>query len=235
MKTVVVTGGSGGIGSAIAEKLKKSGYNVVITFFSNQEKAKSLAERCGIDAVYCDVGSTESVVKAFGEIREKHGGLYGLVNCAGVAIEQKVFTSVTDEELDRLYRINVKGTFNCAKCAVEDMISNKEGRIVNVSSIWGVLGGSCEVAYSATKGAVNAMTMALARELGLSGITVNAVAPGFVDTAMNARLSKEEKEAFYEGLSLPRAGLPEEIAEAVLFLLRDGYVTGQIIRVDGGA
>lgn len=234
MKTIIVTGGNGSIGAAVTEKLKNCGYDVVVTYFSNEEKAKKVCETTGAKYVFCDVKDEKSVKNAFDEVRKTHGGIYGLVNCAGIALKQKIFTETSNEEFEKLWQTNVAGTFNCVKEAVKDMIARKEGKIINISSVWGVYGGSCEVAYSATKGAINAMTKAMAKELGLSGITVNAVAPGLIDTDMNAHLSEEDKQGYYESLSVPRAGKAEEVAQAVLFLLENDYVTGQIVSVDGG-
>lgn len=234
MKNVIVTGGNGGLGAAIAKVLQKSGYNVVITYFSNKTAAEELEKDFGFFAVYCDVKSERSVKEAFDIVRKKFGKIYALINCAGIALPQKVVTDVTKEEFENLFAVNVTGTFNCIKQALPDMISEKLGRIVNVSSVWGVVGGSCEVAYSATKGAINALTKALSREVGLSNVTVNAVAPGFIDTKMNAHLSEKDVREFCEGLSIPRVGTAEEVASAVLFLLENAYVTGQILSVDGG-
>ncbi|HBK02405.1 MAG TPA: 3-oxoacyl-ACP reductase [Clostridiales bacterium] len=234
MKTVVVTGGNGSIGAAIAKRMQKSGYNVVITYFSNKEAAEDLQKNFGFYAVKCDVKDEKEVKEAFKEVHKKFGKIYALINCAGIALKQKVITDVTKEEFENLFAVNVTGTFNCIKEALPDMISEKRGRIINVSSVWGVVGGSCEVAYSATKGAINSLTKALAREVGLSGVTVNAVAPGFIDTKMNAHLSEEDKKDFCDGLSVPRVGTPEEVAEAVAFLMENAYVTGQILSVDGG-
>lgn len=234
MKTVVVTGGTGGLGEAIAKTLHKSGYNVVITYFSNKDIAVDLKDKFGFFITKCDVRDEKSVKSAFDEVRKNFGKIYALVNCAGIALRQKVITDVGVDEFKNLLSVNVIGTFNCIKEALPDMISEKRGRIVNVSSVWGIVGGSCEVAYSASKGAVNALTKALAREVGLSGVTVNAVAPGFIDTKMNEHLSDSDVKAFCDGLSLPRIGTPDEVASAVLFLLENSYVTGQILSVDGG-
>ena len=234
MKTVIVTGGNGGIGAAVTEKLKNCGYDVVITYFSNEEKAKKVCEETGAKRVFCDVKDEESVKVAFNEVRRTHGKIYGLVNCAGIALKQKLFTETSVEEFEKLWQTNVAGTFNCIKEAVKDMIDEKSGKIVNISSVWGVYGGSCEVAYSTTKGAINAMTKAMAKELGLSGITVNAVAPGLIDTEMNAHLTEEDKQGFCDSLSVPRCGKPEEVAQMVVSLMENDYVTGQIVSVDGG-
>lgn len=231
MKTAFITGASGGIGSAIAEKFKKSGYNAIIGYFSNKENAEKLAEEIGAFAVRIDVTSEESVKKAFQKAREKFGRIDVLINCAGVALPQKVVTDVSGEEFDRVFAVNVKGAFNCVKEALHDMLYLGHGDIVNVSSIWGIDGASCEVVYSASKGALNSFTLALADELALSNIKVNAVAPGFVRTKMNAHLTEEDEKRFLEENGLGSLTSKEQVAE-VVFSLVSGIETGRIIRIE---
>ena len=158
-----------------------------------------------------------------------------LINNAGIA-QQKLFTDITDDDFTRMFDINVRGVFNCCRAALPYMIHKKHGRIINISSMWGVCGASCEVHYSASKAAVIGMTKALAKEVGPSGITVNCIAPGLIDTPMNANLSKETINELCEETPVGRIGTPEDIANAALFLASDSssFITGQVLGVDGG-
>lgn len=230
MKTAFVTGGSGTIGSAIAKKLKKCGYNVVIGYYSNEEGAKKLADNNSV-AVQIDVCDRDSVKTAFSVARKYFGEISVLVNCAGIALKQKVVTDVSEDEFDDLYRVNVRGAFTCVKEVIPDMLDLGYGDIVNVSSVWGIDGASCEVPYSATKGALNAFTLALADELSLSNIKVNAVAPGFVDGKMNAHLSDSDKALFIKENDLFSLTSAEQVADAVSALIL-GSETGRIVRVE---
>ena len=231
MKTAFITGGSGGIGASIAEKFKKSGYNAIIGYFSNAEAAEKLAADLGAFAVKVDVTSEESVKEAFKKTREKFGKIDVLINCAGVALPQKVVTDVSGEEFDRVFAVNIKGAFNCVKEALPDMFYIGHGDIVNVSSIWGLRGASCEVVYSASKGALNSFTLSLAEELEPSNIKVNAVAPGYVKTKMNAHLTEEDEKRFLEENGLSSLTTKEQVAEAVLGLV-EGKETGRIIKIE---
>ncbi len=234
MKIALVTGGAKGIGKAISKELNKLGYKVVIGYFSSKEDAKNLAKEINGEAIYCDVKSYSVVDDAFNQINKKFGKVELLINNAGVALKQSVITSVSEEDFDVVLNTNVKGAFNCSKRAVSDMLSLGYGKIINISSIWGEVGASCEVVYSASKGAINAMTKALAKELAPSNVTVNAVAPGFIDTDMNKHLTKEEVESFCENIALSKVGKPEDVAKAVGYLATADYVTGEILKVDGG-
>ena len=231
MSTAFVTGGSGFIGRAIAAKLKKHGYNVVIGYFLNKERAIKFAEELNCKAVYIDVSDTASVVNAFKKAREFYGRISLLINCAGIALKQKVITDVSESEFDELYKVNVRGAFNCVKEVIPDMLYSGGGDIINVSSIWGVYGASCEVAYSATKGAINAFTLALSQELSPSRIKVNAVAPGFVDSPMNAHLSQEDKALFLKENRLESLTTAEQVAENIIKVLNSS-VTGRIIKIE---
>lgn len=258
MKTVLITGASRGIGEAVARAFSANGYNVIINYLSSEQKALRLKDELnmraasgvcakstvvteGIEAtsvaeVYrADVGKLCEVEKMFDFAEKKFGGIDVLVNNAGVALKQKVLQDVTEDELDLLISTNLKGTFNCSKCAVPFMLERGEGRIINLSSIWGLTGGSCEVAYSTVKAGVIGFTKALAKELAPANIAVNAVAPGLIDTDMNAGLSESDKLAFCESVPAGRVGTAEEVAR-VISLLADFplYVTGQIIGIDGG-
>ena len=228
MKTVLVTGGVRGIGLSIAQAFQKKGYRVCVTY-SKDEQSAERARAIGLEAYLSDV-SSENVVKS---LFEKIGGVDVLVNNAGVALFKQV-QDVTAEEFDRLFAVNVKGAFLCVKHAVPFMLSKQSGLIVNISSVWGEIGGSCESVYSASKGALIAFTKALANELGYSGIRVNTVSPGVIDTAMNARLSKDELLSVQETIPMGRLGSGEDVARAVVYLEENDYVTGIDLPVNGG-
>lgn len=228
MKTVLVTGGVRGIGLSIAQAFQKKGYRVCVTY-SKDEQSAERARAIGLEAYLSDVSSENAVKSLF----EKIGGVDVLVNNAGVALFKQV-QDVTAEEFDRLFAVNVKGAFLCVKHAVPFMLSKQSGLIVNISSVWGEIGGSCESVYSASKGALIAFTKALANELGYSGIRVNTVSPGVIDTAMNARLSKDELLSVQETIPMGRLGSGEDVARAVVYLEENDYVTGIDLPVNGG-
>lgn len=234
-KVVLVTGGSRGIGAAVCRKFAAEGYTVAINYEKSEEKAKALADEIGGRAFRADVSDYAEVSKMFSEIEAQLGGVNILVNNAAVSVVG-LFQDMTDGEWERLFGVNVKGVFNCAKRAVGNMLGEQAGSIVNLSSMWGVTGGSCEAHYSAAKAAVIGYTKALAKELGPSGIRVNCVAPGTVATEMNAHLSKEDLDALAEETPLGRIGTPEEIAEAVFFLASEkaSFITGEVLNVNGG-
>lgn len=231
-KTVLVTGASRGIGRAAALMFRENGYNVAANY--NNTEIKDL-ERHGIFCVKADVSDFLQVEKMFNTVSEKFGGVDILVNNAGIAM-QKMICDTTPEEWDRIFGINVKGMYNTVKCAVDYMVNQKYGKIINVSSMWGITGASCEVAYSASKAAVIGFTKGLAKELGPSNICVNCVAPGVIDTDMNDNLSIETKECLAEETPLCRLGTGSEVAETICFLASDksDFITGQIISVNGG-
>ncbi len=239
-KTVIVTGASGGIGKAIALALAKEGYNLTLCYNKNKEDAlytEKLCTEAGAKClcVKCDLKDAESVDKMVAETVDTFGSVYGLVNNAGIS-KWGLFTDVTEEEWDEIFAVNVKSMFLTCKRVLPIMIAAKEGSIVNISSMWGQVGASCEVAYSATKGAIISLTKALAKEEGPSGITVNCVAPGLINTPMNSRFSPDELEAIKEEIPLERMGEPEEIAHLVKFLLspQAKYITGQVLGINGG-
>lgn len=227
-KTAVVTGGVRGIGRAIATALKQEGYRV-FALYSKDEESAAQAQKEGILCVRADVREEEEITAFFSVLKR----VDVLVNNAGISIASQI-QDTSAEQFDEIYAVNVRGAFLCAREAAKKMIPQKSGCIVNISSVWGEVGGSCESAYSASKGALLAFTKALAKELGYSGIRVNSVSPGVIDTAMNARYSNEEMAALKEEIPLGRLGLASDVAAAVLLLLRNEYITGADIPVNGG-
>lgn len=235
-KTVFITGSSRGIGSAIAKAFHQSGYNVAINYNHSEERAIALSDSLtGSLLLKGDVSKEKDVKEMIEKTVSHFGSIDILVNNAGISVVN-LLTDTTLEEWEKLFSINVTGTFLASKYAVKEMIKNHSGKIINISSIWGISGASMESCYSASKGAVIAFTKALAKELGPSGITVNCVAPGFIDTDMNSDVTEEDRAEFCEETPLGRIGTPEEVAKTVLFLASDNasFITGQIIGVDGG-
>ncbi len=230
MKTVVVTGGSGGIGSQICKHFAKNGYKVALVYNSNLAKAQELASY-GVKIYQADISSEQSVDKAFGKIREELGKISVLINCAGVSVKG-LFQLCTIEDFDKIFGVNVKGVFNCTKAVISDMLELGEGDIINISSIWASRPASCEVLYSATKGAINSLTISLADELQFSSIKVNAISPGFVATPMNAGLTQEEIEEFLAENGLKRVVEAEEIAQKCIDIVNDNK-SGEIYEIFG--
>lgn len=239
-KTILVTGGSRGIGRAIAVLFADQGYNVIINYLHAEEAAQDLlsllqSKGCSAMAVQADVASVEQVRAMIEQSIDCFGKIDVLINNAGIA-QQKLFLDITGEDWDRMLDVHVKGMFNCCQCVLPAMISRKQGRIINISSIWGITGASCEVHYSTAKAAMIGFTKALAKELGPSNIQVNCVAPGIIDTEMNASLDENERICLQEETPLMRFGTPMEVASAVLYLASDsaGFLTGQVISPNGG-
>lgn len=238
-KTALVTGSSRGIGKAIALALASKGYNVVITCVKNREKldqVKMDIESIGVQclAVTCDVGNPDQVTELFDTITSTFGGVDILVNNAGIS-HIGLLTDMSFEEWQQLMNTNLNSVFYCSKSALPYMIHKKEGRIINISSVWGEVGASCEVAYSASKGGMNSFTKALAKELAPSNIQVNAISCGAIDTEMNAFLCEEDRQVLTDEIPASRFGLPQEVAQLVCQLIEaPAYMTGQILRMDGG-
>ena len=239
-KTVLVTGASRGIGRECAKAFAREGFNVLINYHKSGDAANALKrELCEMgvrtEAFCADVSDTSEVERMFERIETCFGGVDVLVNNAGVA-HTALFSDVSDAQRDRIFGVNVFGAFNCVRAALPYMIHEKSGSIINISSIWGVSGASCEVHYSASKAALIGFTRALSKELAPSGIRVNCVAPGVIDTDMNAALDGNVRAQLCEDTPLGRLGTPEEAANAVLFLASDraSFITGQTITVDGG-
>lgn len=238
--TVVITGGAGGIGSACARAFAGEGYRVAVVYRSSETEAKKLVEELhgmGADAecFRADLRSFKDTAALAEAVLKRFGRVDVLVNNAGIS-QIKMFTDLTEEDWDDMMDSNLKSVFNCCRHFLPGMISEKHGRIVNISSMWGQQGASCEVHYSAAKAGIIGMTKALAQEVGLSGITVNCVAPGVIDTKMNSELTEDDLAALREEIPLYRIGTPEETAEAVLFLAspKASYITGQVLGVNGG-
>ncbi len=239
-KTVLVTGASRGIGRAIALRFaEEQQYNIVINCSRSEEelcKVKEEAESYGSSclALMGDMGDHDCCLRVFDRIAEKFGDVNILINNAGISYTG-LLQDMSYEDWDRIIRNNLTSVFNCCKLAIPGMISRKEGRIINISSVWGNTGASCETAYSASKGGVNAFTKALAKELAPSNIQVNAIAPGLIDTKMNSNLDDEDIKALIEENPSGRIGTPEDVAELVYLLCSgNSYLTGQVITLDGG-
>ena len=234
-EVVLITGGSRGIGAAAARRFAEDGCRVVINYCRSREQAEALARELGGWAVQADVSDPVQVQGMIDNVLDKFCQLDILVCNAGIA-RQQLFTDITDGDWRELFNINVDGTFRCCRAVLPHFIHRKAGRIITVSSMWGVTGGSCEVAYSATKAAIIGLTKALAKEVGPSGITVNCVAPGVIDTEMNGNLTPEDLELLREETPLERLGQPEDVAESVFFLAGEGasFLTGQVLSPNGG-
>ena len=239
-KTALITGASRGIGRAIALTLAKNGYHVFLNCsrsISELNSVKSEIENipgASCDLFVGDIGNSEFVTKMFEAIYKKCNALDVLINNAGIA-HIGLLTDMTDEEWNRILQTNLSSVFYCCRAAVPKMVSQKSGKIINISSMWGTVGASCEVAYSATKSGIHGLTRALAKELAPSNIQINAIACGCIDTSMNAQLDAEERFALEEEIPAGRFGTPQEVADFVIQLINSpAYLTGQIIGLDGG-
>lgn len=238
MKTVIVTGGSRGIGAAIVKELAKEDYNIILNYNNSEEHAKKIKkeleeQNIKIEIFKADVSKKEEVKELIKFSLEKYKNIDILINNAGID-QIKPFMDITQEDWNRIMQVNLNSVFYCCQEVLKNMIHNKNGCIINISSIWGRIGASCEVHYSASKAAIDGLTKALAKEMGPSNIRVNAIAPGIIETDMNKELSKEDLKEIVSQIPLGRIAKPEEIVKSVKWLIDDEYVTGQIISVDGG-
>ena len=239
-KTVLITGASKGIGAATAILFAEKGYNVVMNYNNSVQSAlilqKSLSESgYSVTAVQANVRNRLDVDLMVKETIERFGKIDVLINNAGIA-NQRLFTDISEIEWNEMIDIHLNGTFNCTQAVLPHMIHNKSGSIINISSMWGQVGASCEVAYSAAKAGIIGLTKALAKEVGPSNIRVNCIAPGLIDTGMNQELTLDDVAAIVEDTPLGRIGTTKEVATTALFLASDdsSFVTGQVLGVNGG-
>jgi len=239
-KIALITGGSRGIGAACVRAFAEDGYAVAFLYNRSEEKAQVLvkslrAEGHDAAAYQCDVANPAQVKAVVSDILRTYRRIDALVNCAGIA-HIGLFSDMTEDEWDHLFAVNVRSVFSVTKAVLPGMISRQKGAIVNVSSMWGEVGASCEAAYSATKAAIIGLTKALAKEVGPSGVRVNCVTPGVIDTDMNAQLTDEDRAALADETPLGRIGTAEEVAKTILFLCGEGasFITGQVLGVSGG-
>lgn len=236
----LVTGASRGIGRAVALRLAKMGYSVAVCYHTAEEQARSLVEDLRVGghtaaAFCCDVSNSASVELLASAVRDQLGEVSVLINNAGIA-QQKLFTDLTDQEWDRMIGVHLTGTFNTCRVFLPPMLRQHKGVIINVSSMWGQVGGSCEVHYSAAKAGVIGLTKALSKEVGPSGIRVNCVAPGVIQTDMMKDFDDETLRSLAAEAPLMRLGTPADVANTVAFLVSDeaSFITGQVIAPNGG-
>ena len=233
-KVAIVTGGSRGIGASIVKKLAQNGYIVVLNYNKSEKEAKEIENK--FDNIYsyeADISNYDEVKGLIDFTINKFGKIDLLVNNAGIDLV-KTINDTSIEEFDKIVKTNLYSAFYTSKEVSNYMIKKKSGKIINISSIWGIIGASCEMAYSVSKAGLDAMTKSLAKELGPSNIQVNSIAPGIIDTDMNKFLSKEEKEQIISEIPLEHIGNVEDVADCVLFLANANYITGQVIQVNGG-
>ena len=233
-KIVLITGASRGIGREIAKTLDQKGYQIIANYNKSQEQAQKLKEENkNIDIYKADVSKREEVHRMVQYIIEKYHKIDILINNAGIS-ESKLFTDVTDQDWYQMINNNLYSAFCTTQEVLPYMIRKKEGCVINISSIWGIVGSSCETIYSITKAGLDAMTKSLAKELGPSNIRVNSIAPGMIDTDMNKIYGKNEIENIKEGIPLEKIGKTIDIAKCVSWLVEDEYTTGQVISINGG-
>lgn len=239
-KTILITGSSRGIGAETARLFAQNGYNVVINYNSSKIEAQGLLNELlkinsNVIAIKANVANEIEVKNMFLKIKETFGQVDVLVNNAGIS-KIGVITDFTENDWDNMFAVNVKGAFFCIKEAIPMMLCKGKGKIINISSMWGISGGSCEVCYSSTKSALIGLTKSLAKELGPSHINVNCIAPGVIATEMNSSLSDEDLNVLKDETPLMRIGTPLDVAKGIMFLSEDSsdFITGQVISIDGG-
>ena len=235
MRSVLITGGSRGIGRAMVELFSAEGWQVAFTYLRSEAEAKALAEKTGALAIRADAESESEILASVAEAEKTFGSIECLINNAAIS-GFSLLTDITTEEWNRFLRINLTAPFIYSRAVLPSMIRKQKGRILNISSMWGLVGASCEVHYSAAKAGLIGFTKALAKEVGPSGITVNAIAPGVIETDMNRALSEEDLSALKEETPIGRLGAPLEVARAALFLCSEdaGFITGEILNLSGG-
>lgn len=235
MRTALITGGSRGIGAQTVRAFAAAGYRAAFFYRSSEDAANQLAAETGAYAICCDVADSASVQAACAHAQRLLSHIDVLVNNAGIA-QQKLFTDITDEDWQRMLGVNLSGAFYVSRAVLPGMISRRYGRIINVGSIWGQVGASCEVHYSAAKAGLIGLSKALAKEVAPSGVTVNCVCPGVIETDMLSCFSEDDLSALAEETPAGRLGTPEDVAEMILWLSDEkaGFVTGQVIGVNGG-
>lgn len=238
MKVILVTGGSRGIGADIVKTLAKDGYQVILNYNKSEREAQRIQEELSIaniniDIYKADVSNHIEVTKMINFCINKYHKIDVLINNAGIT-QTKMFTDITDNDWNNMIQTNLTSAFYSIKDALPSMIHNKDGLIINISSIWGQIGASCETHYAVSKAGLDAMTKSLAKELGPSNIRVNSIAPGIIDTNMNSHLSKKELESITDEIPLNKIGNPNAISKCVEWLIHDDYTTGQVISINGG-
>ena len=238
MKTIIVTGGARGIGKSLVYGLAKKGYNIILNYNKSKEEAILIQKdlkKSGyyIDIFGADVSNKEQVNNMINYVVNKYEKIDVLINNAGIS-QIKPFVNIEEEDWDTMINVNLKSVYNVSKAVISNMLKYKNGLIINVSSIWGIIGASCEVHYSTSKAGIIGFTKALAKEMGPSNIRVNAIAPGIIDTDMNKDLKDEDIKQIINNIPLEKIGKPEYIEKCVEWLIEDEYTTGQIISIDGG-
>ncbi|MEG1441385.1 MAG: 3-oxoacyl-ACP reductase FabG [Oscillospiraceae bacterium] len=235
MDTVLITGAARGIGKETARIFAENGYRIIINYKTSRLSAEKLSAEIGAIPIKADISNANEVLEMFAFINENFGGVDVLINNAAIS-RFNLFTDISDAEWREMMAINLDGAFFCSRVAIPYMVRQKRGKIVNVSSIWGITGSACEVAYSTTKAAIIGMTHALAKELGPSNIQVNCVAPGVIDTDMMSDFSESDIKALIDDTPLMRLGKPRDVAEAIFFLASEkaDFITGQVLSPNGG-
>ena len=232
-KIIIITGASRGIGNSIAKLLAKENYQVIANYNKSEIEAKKLKEEYNVDIFQADVSKREEVKALINYTINKYKKIDCIINNAGID-QIKMFVDITDKDWEDMIQNNLNSVFYMCQETIPYMVNRKEGNIINISSIWGQIGASCESHYAATKAAIDAITKSLAKELGDSNIRVNSIAPGIIDTEMNNNLSEEERKDIIKEIPLKKIGKKEDVARCVKWLLEDEYVTGQVININGG-